>query len=120
MENILDKLQEALSPDFLGIIWSTSTPPSRNCNTLKALDYFVDGLILKNLPKEESICGESTHFFLSKNFGKPFFIYHICGDKKKKKEEIKKLLPMISKYPDNKKVLMLSGDEIKHELLKDL
>ena len=69
-------LQDALTPDFQGIIWVTSRPFSSRPYPFNALNYFFNGILAKNIPSSSS--PTQQNIFFSQSFGKPFFLAHLA------------------------------------------
>lgn len=73
MQNIADQISNQCS----GILWVTNGPLDLSLPSIYSLNYLLDGLLIQRLKQEFSTLSEKGHFFLSENFGRPFFIAHL-------------------------------------------
>ena len=96
-------LQDVLTPHYQGIIWITSTPFSSNPYPFAALNYFFDGILIKNPAPSPSL---QQNIFFSQSYGRPFFLAHTVVNTDKKK--LKSLFDVIKGLKrDKDKILIL-------------
>ena len=96
-------LQDALTPHYQGIIWITSQPFSSQPYPFAALNYFFDGILIKNPAQSSSL---QQNIFFSQSYGRPFFLAHtVIGIDKKKLKDLFNIIKGLNREKD--KVLVL-------------
>ncbi len=109
--------QDALTKEYLGVIWVTEGPLENRPEPFYSLDYFLDGLLtgfLVNGNKNKNI-----NLFFSKSFGHPFFLVQLQKHTSEFKLEFQDILNLVGSYkgPFNRILIVgKSGNDIQSYL----
>lgn len=75
MKANIQKLQDAISPEAIGIIWITKELLCSTPKPFYSLDYFLDGQLSQYNSRNKDNKHIRTAFF-TKNFDHKFFVFH--------------------------------------------
>jgi|GEM_PF-5455028 len=90
---------QEVGPQDLGIFWFTNHSLTSFPEPFFDIDYLLDGLLSDHIEKVEKneIAGQfPKHFFMSNNFGRPFFVAHLVKSPATLKDDIKNLMQLFS------------------------
>ena len=110
-------ISDQINSNCTGILWITDDKVTINHPNVYELNYLLDGLLVKTLTHNNDC---ESHFFLSENFGAPFFVGQIVdSDKTLKKinEQLDIIVPIVN---ENKEVYILNQSKKHQNLVKDL
>ncbi|TDJ07365.1 MAG: hypothetical protein E2O68_03675 [Deltaproteobacteria bacterium] len=99
-------LTEAITPDYLGIIWVTKDKLNRMPKLFKQIDYLFEGLLTRsmaqNIPKKKAL-------YMGKSYGHPFFLAHFVENNPDFDRDMDETIKMVSKLnSSSKKILVIS------------
>ncbi len=83
----LDRLSTFITPSTAGVIWLTDSPLNTNLSGVYEFNYLTNGLLTKSI-QSDSDKSKMANFFVTDNFGNPFFLSHLAINSK---EDIKKI-----------------------------
>jgi len=118
----IEILQDAITPDVLGVFWLTEDKLLNKPAPFSTLDYFLDGLLTSFYQKRKGLSENREevsrkNFFISRNFGGPFFVWHLETSHKELKEELKNLMEMAKKMNTaGKRSLLVLNNKQKKDL----
>jgi hypothetical protein len=114
---MIEKLQDILTKEYLGIIWVTEGPLEQKPIPFFGLDYFLDGLLSKFLSKGKNL--KNINLLFSKSFGHPFFLmqFQKNADFKKNIQDIMNLVGS-SSGPFNR-ILIIGHNGVELQSLLD-
>jgi hypothetical protein len=90
---MIDKLQDMLTKEYLGIIWVTEGPLEQKPAPFFGLDYFLDGLLSKFLSKGKNV--KNINLLFSKSFGHPFFLMQFQKNATDFKKNIQDIMNLV-------------------------
>lgn len=114
-----ESITGSIGPNCYGIIWITKDKVNLSHPIVYDLNYLLDGLLVQTL-KEEISNEESNFFFLSENFGHPFFVGHIIDSNNTIKTLHQHLEMMNPQLRENIEIYLLNQSGKYQNLLKDL
>src|SRR3990172_5685333 len=91
---MIGRLQDILTKEYLGIIWTTEEPLEKRPHPFFNLDYFFNGLISKFISNGKKDKGPSLMF--SSSFGHPFFLAHIQANDSDKKKSLSEIMDLVA------------------------
>lgn len=108
MKSDTQNLQDAITPSTLGVIWITTDPLNKNPRSFEAFDYFLDGLLTNfNQQKNNDTPTNKKNFFISTNFGNPFFVGHLEESSKSFQEDLNDLVNLAKSMNEPQKTILL-------------
>lgn len=114
-----ENISNFISPNCCGIIWLTQDKVDISHPSVYELNYLLDGLLIKTL-SEKTNDNDTNHFFLSENFGRPFFIGHVVDSSSAVKsinDHVSMIIPLVTE----KSEIYILNQTAKHQsLVKDL
>ncbi|MBI2521906.1 MAG: hypothetical protein HYV97_15935 [Bdellovibrio sp.] len=106
MHNQSQSFREQIGPEVLGIFWITRKALSEFPSPFQEVDYLLDGLLTYYLrrtnTKEVTMQTERHNFFMSHNFGRPFFVAHIHAAKQVLKKDFESLMQLFTEKAGKK------------------
>ncbi len=108
--------REQIGPEVLGIFWITRKTLSEFPSPFLDVDYLLDGLLTYHLrrtdTKEASTHTERHNFFMSHNFGRPFFVAHINAHEQVLKKDFASLMQLFTESDSGKRSQLPTPDKI--------
>lgn len=119
MKNEIEKLQNKLNQHFRGILWITNESLDKHPKPFHALNYFLNGLLLK--AEESHFLSEYKNLFCTKHFNKNFFLGHLDASICSLDTELISLMSWTkTQLQEGDKIMVLdqSGKHVKNALIK--
>jgi len=91
---MIGRLQNTLTKEYLGIIWTTEEPLEKRPYPFFYLDYFINGLISKFASNGKN--NKNTNLMFSTSFGHPFFLAHIQENDPDKKKSLSEIINLVA------------------------
>ncbi|MCY4524526.1 MAG: hypothetical protein OXB84_07300 [Halobacteriovoraceae bacterium] len=95
----IELLQNEINPQVRGVFWISGKKLINYPRPFHALDYFLDGLLFNycvfkfnNLSTRAEY--ENKNFFVSSNFGSPFFVAHVDVLQNRPREVLDELMAL--------------------------
>ncbi|HAZ12101.1 MAG: hypothetical protein A2X86_06380 [Bdellovibrionales bacterium GWA2_49_15] len=115
MHNLAPAFREQIGPEVLGIFWITRKAISEFPPPFLDVDYLLDGLLTYHLrrtdTKESATQMERHNFFMSHNFGRPFFVAHIHAPEEVLEKDFASLMQLFTQNGGGKKQTKSSTKE---------
>ena len=114
MQNLSPAFREQVGPDVLGICWITRLSLEDRPFPFLDIDYLLDGLLTYHLRRTGLSAGATQrhNFFMSHNFGRPFFVAHIHATGQALKNDFANLMQLIPENDKRKKGQGTSNEKI--------
>ncbi|RLA61898.1 MAG: hypothetical protein DRQ89_10380 [Epsilonproteobacteria bacterium] len=110
-------LTEAITPEYLGIIWVTKDQLLEKPEKFDQIDYLFNGLITKSMAQNSS---GKKGLFMGNSFGHPFFLAHFKEDAPNFEKEMNEAMEMIYKLGlKSNKVLVISEKKFNFKKYKN-
>ncbi len=123
MQNFSVPFREQVGPDVLGICWITRKALEERPFPFLDIDYLLDGLLTYHLRRtgqnEGSTQPQRHNFFMSHNFGRPFFVAHIHATGQALKKDFASLMQLLPEHDKKKKSQNAANEKIIILLEKD-
>lgn len=99
-------LSEAITPEYLGIIWVTPNSLHENPENFEQIDYFFNGLITRSMAQNPE---DKKGLFMGNSYGHSFFLAHFNENNPNFENELDQTLNMMAKQDiKSNKVLVIS------------
>ena len=99
MKEKITKLQKYITPNTIGVIWTTPELLIDKPSPYTSLDYFWDGLLTSLNSRQQDKSRRSKSVFITNNFGKAIFLCHI---------------PTVSNFSDSISEIISIADSLKN------
>lgn len=119
MQEDIEQLQSQLNHQVRGLIWISKESLDLKPRPYLALDYFLNGLLMKMGSSQEQPL--SKNLFCTNHFGKSFFLGHLEGKSSSLDKEIVSLMSWAkTQLTDGEKVMVLdqTGKQVTKALHK--
>ena len=105
----MSELLDSFTPEFLGIVWVTSGPISRERRYFNEVNYLLDGLLLNSFEVEPNKNENHFELFVGKNFGRDFFLAHMVYEDQFPFQKIDKFYQIIRAHiqTERRKTILL-------------
>jgi len=97
LDKPINKLQDALNPSTLGILWLTEPNITPQIPLFSELDYFLNGALSDYYlnTKKKTDTKVSKNLFVTHHFNNTFFVGHLFGNSKGHNKNLDELIELV-------------------------
>lgn len=109
-------LQDSITPNVSSILWLDDCFLTDRPKNTDDFDYFVDGLLAKYIyENKESSEKVDKNFFISSQFGEPFYLSYFNGESSKLEKNLAEIVNIVKSntQSSSKKIIIINNSNKK-------